>query len=177
VTFSALRAIRFMSTTKRRLGFAAGIAAVLLLSYAVLRFGYSAGQLWRNPLANATFTPLTDWPGIEQAAEISRDGRWVSFLADHDGHMDAWLTQIGSGSYRNLTRGGLSDLVNPSVRTLGFSADGSLATVWTRSADGSRPEDVKLMAAPVAGGELRDFLPGVAEVAWRPTADPTRSPP
>ena len=162
----AVRATRLMSTAKRRLGFAAGIAAALLLTYAVLRFGSSAPPTWRNPLANATFTPLTDWPGIEQAAEISRDGQWVSFLADHDGRMDAWLTRVGSGSYRNLTRGGLSQLVNPSVRTLGFSADGSLATVWTRSADGSRPEDVKLMAAPVAGGELRDFLPGVAEVAW-----------
>ena len=122
--------------------------------------------MWRNPLANATFTRLTDWPGIEQAAEISRDGRWASFLADHDGHMDAWLTQIGSGSYRNLTRGDRIELVNPSIRTLGFSADGSLVTVWTRSSDGSHSEDIKLMAAPTAGGELRDFLRGVAEVAW-----------
>ena len=70
-------------------------------------------EIWRNPLANATFTRLTDWPGIEQAAEISRDGRWVSFLADHDGHTDVWLTEIGSGSYRNLTRGDRIELVNP----------------------------------------------------------------
>ena len=150
---------------KRPSALAAAIVAVLLLVYAVLRFGYPAEDMWRNPLAHATFTRLTDWPGIEQAAEISPDGRWVSFLADHDGHMDAWLTQIGSGSYRNLTRGNL-ELVNPSIRTLGFSADGSLVTVWTRSSDGSHPEDIKLMAAPTAGGELRDFLRGVAEVAW-----------
>jgi len=159
-------AVRIMGTTKRLLGLAASIAAVLLLTYAVLRFSYPPEKLQRNPFANATFTRLTDWPGIEQAAEISRDGRWVSFLADHDGHMDAWLTHIGSGSYRNLTRGGLSNLVNPSIRTLGFSADGSLVTIWTRSNDGSRPEDIKLMAAAIAGGELHDFLPGVAEVAW-----------
>lgn len=154
-----------MRLMKRPSALAAAIVAVLLLVYAVLRFGYPAEDMWRNPLAHATFTRLTDWPGIEQAAEISPDGRWVSFLADHDGHMDAWLTQIGSGSYRNLTRGNL-ELVNPSIRTLGFSADGSLVTVWTRSSDGSHPEDIKLMAAPTAGGELRDFLRGVAEVAW-----------
>ena len=100
-----------------------------------------AVQPWRNPLANATFTRLTDWPGIEQAAEISRDGRWVSFLADHDGHMDAWLTRIGSGSYRNLTQWRSQvELVNPSIRTLGFSADGSIVTVWTRSSDGSHAQ-------------------------------------
>jgi Tol biopolymer transport system component len=160
-----LRPAHFTGKVTRRLALAAAIAAVLLLLYAVLRLGYP-GRPWRNPLANASFTRLTDWTGVEQAAEISRDGRWVAFLADHDGHMDAWLTRIGSGKYRNLTGGGRSGLVNPSIRSLGFSADGSLVTVWTRSADGSRPEDIKLMAALTAGGELRDFLPGVAEVAW-----------
>jgi Tol biopolymer transport system component len=161
-----MRATGFTRMIKRPFGLAASITAVLLLVYAALRFGYPGGETWRNPLANATFTRLTDWPGIEQAAEISRDGRWVSFLADHDGHMDAWLTQIGSGSYRNLTRGERIELVNPSIRTLGFSADGSLVTVWTRSSDGSHSEDIKLMATPTAGGELRDFLGGIAEVAW-----------
>lgn len=152
--------------TKRPLGLAAIIAAALLLVFVVLRLGYPKRAEWRDPFVNATFTRLTDWPGIEQAAEISRDGRWVSFLADHDGHMDAWLTQIGSGVYRNLTRGDRIELVNPSIRTLGFSADNSLVTVWTRSSDGSHAEDVKLMAVPTPGGELRDFLDGVAEVAW-----------
>ena len=151
-----------------RWGIAAVIVAVLVLVYAGVRFAYRAGEAWRNPLASATVTRLTDWPGIEQAAAISGDGRWVAFLADRDGHMDAWLTQLGSGTYRNLTRGSLSELVNPSIRTLGFSPDGSLVTVWTRGADGSRPEDVRLMSAPLAGGEARDFLPGVAEVAWSP---------
>jgi Tol biopolymer transport system component len=160
------RATGFMRMIKRPWGLAASIAALLLLAYAAFRLGYPAGETWRNPLANATVTRLTDWPGIERAAEISRDGRWASFLADHDGHMDAWLTQIGSGSYRNLTRGDRIELVNPSIRTLGFSADGSLVTVWTRSSDGSHSEDIKLMATPTAGGELRDFLRGVAESAW-----------
>ena len=158
------RASGFMRMIQRP--WPAAIAAVLLLLWAALRFGHPAGESWRNPLASATVTRLTDWPGIEQAAEISRDGRWASFLADRDGHMDAWLTRIGSGSYRNLTRGEHSELVNPSIRTLGFSADGSLVTVWTRSSDGSHSEDIKLMAAPAAGGELRDFLRGVAEAAW-----------
>jgi Tol biopolymer transport system component len=141
-------------------------AAVLVTAYAVDRFTRQATPISPNPLANATFTRLTDWPGVEQAAEISRDGRWVSFLADHDGHMDGWLTQIGTGRYRNLTHGSRPELVNASIRTLGFSADGSLITVWTRKADGSRPEDINLMVAPIGGGELRDFLPGVAEVSW-----------
>ena len=160
------QASRFMRLIKRPSAWAATIVALLLLIYAVLRFGHPAETAWRNPLVNATFTRLTDWPGIEQAAEISPNGRWVSFLADHDGQMDVWLTQIGSGSYRNVTHGNRIELVNPLIRILDFSGDGSLVTVWTRSSDGSHPEDINLMAAPIAGGELRDFLSGVAEVAW-----------
>jgi Tol biopolymer transport system component len=162
----ANRPMRRSGRSERPLVLTVAIAAVLLLVYAVFRFGNPAGEMWRNPIANAAFTRLTDWPGIEQAAEISRDGRWASFLADHDGQMDVWLTQIGSGSYRNLTRSNRIELVNPSIRSLGFSADGSFVTIWTRSSDGSHSEDIKLMAAPTAGGEPHDFLGGVAEVAW-----------
>jgi Tol biopolymer transport system component len=153
-------------THRRWLPVAAAAVVVLALAYAAFRLIAPGEQPWHNPLANARFTRLTDWPGVEQAAEISRDGRWAAFLADRDGHTDAWLTQIGSGEYRNLTGGGYSGLVNPFLRVLGFSADGSFVTLWIRSADGSRPEDIKLMSAPVAGGALRDFLPGVGEVAW-----------
>jgi len=142
------------------------IATLLVLAGAALWWANSAGLFWRNPLNNARFTRLTDWPGIEQAAEISRDGRWVSFLADHDGRMDAWLTQIGSGTYRNLTRGINREFVNASIRTSAFSGDGSLITIWMRVADGSRREDIQLMAAPLSGGALQDFVPGAAEVAW-----------
>jgi Tol biopolymer transport system component len=157
------------STPRRQLPWVAAVAAVLLLLvYAGLRLRHPPREPWHNPLANATFTPLTDWPGIEQGAEISRDGRWVAFLSDHEGRMDAWLTQIGSGNYRNLTRDTHTDLelTNPLIRDLTFSADGSLVTLWTRRADGSRPEDVKLMAAPLTGGELREYFPGAAELSW-----------
>lgn len=153
-------------TNRRWLSVAAAAVVVLALGYAAFRFIAPAEPPWRNPLANAHFIRLTDWPGVEQAAEISRDGRWAAFLADRGGHTDAWLTQIGSGEYRNLTGGAFSGLVNPFLRVLGFSADGSFVTLWIRSADGSRPEDIKLMSAPVAGGELRDFLSGVGEAAW-----------
>ena len=35
-----------------------------------------------NPLANATFSRVTDWEGTEEQAEISPDGRFVAFVAD-----------------------------------------------------------------------------------------------
>jgi serine/threonine protein kinase/Tol biopolymer transport system component len=122
----------------------------------------------RDPLAEAKVTRLTDFAGTEQAAAISRDGRFVAFLADRDGRMDAWLTEIGSNRYRNLTEGQIHDMTNASVRTVSFSPDGALVTLWTRNADGSRPEDIKIVGAPTAGGPLQVYLPEVAEYDWSP---------
>jgi len=75
---------------------------------------------WRNPIADARFQTITDVDAVAQAATVSRDGHFVAFLSDRDGQMDVWLTQVGSGQFHNLTRGGAPELVNPSVRTLGF---------------------------------------------------------
>ena len=91
---------------------------------------------WRNPLANARFQTVTDFDGVEQAAAVSRDGHFVAFLSDRDGQMDVWVTQVGSGEFHNLTHGSAPELVNPSIRTLGFSPDGSLVTFWVRKQDG-----------------------------------------
>ena len=63
----------------------------------------------------------------------------MAFIADHDGKNDVWISEVGSARYLNLTHGGVSDLVNnPEIRTLGFSADGSMVTVWARRSDSSR---------------------------------------
>jgi Tol biopolymer transport system component len=80
--------------------------------------------------------------------------------------MDAWLTKTGSNRFRNLTEGHFPQLANPSIRPLEFSPDGSLVSIWTRNADGTRPQDFKLMAAPTAGGPLVLYMPEAAEFNW-----------
>lgn len=121
---------------------------------------------WTNPLTNAQFRPLTDFEGTESSATISRDGRLVAFLADRDGQMDVWVTQVGSGTFRNLTNGSVRELVNPAIRTLGFSPDAGLVSIWSRHPDGSKPEDINLLAAPSSGGALRPYLAQAAEYDW-----------
>jgi Tol biopolymer transport system component len=121
---------------------------------------------WRDPLANARFQMVADFDGMEQAAAVSRDGHFVAFLSDRDGQMDVWVTQVGSGEFHNLTHGKVRDLVNPSIRTLGFSPDGSLVTFWTRKPDSSGGEDIGISAVPTLGGEPRPYLEGVAEFDW-----------
>ena len=121
---------------------------------------------WRNPIADAQFQTLTDFDGLEQAAAVSRDGHFVAFLSDRDGQMDVWVTQVGSGQFHNLTRGSAPELVNPSVRTLGFSPDGSYVTFWVRKHEGSRGGDISVWAVPTLGGQPKPYLEGVAEFDW-----------
>ena len=61
-----------------------------------------------------------------------------------DGRMDVWVTQVGTGQFYNLTRDAARELANPSVRTLGFSPDGTLVTFWARSAAGASPSDINI---------------------------------
>jgi len=141
---------------------AAGAALAIGISLWFQRTEY----FWRSPIADARFQTVTDFDGAEQAAAVSRDGHFVAFLTDRDGQMDVWVTQVGSGQSHNLTRGSAPELVNPSVRTLGFSPDGSFVTFWVRKKDGSSSGDISIWAVPTLGGQPRPYLEGVAEFDW-----------
>jgi Tol biopolymer transport system component len=147
----------------------------LLLAAAAAALAIAAGfwlqrteYFWRNPLADSRFQTVTDFDGVKEAAAVSRDGHFVAFLSDRDGQMDVWVTQVGSGQFHNLTRGTVQELVNPSVRTLGFSPDGSVVTFWLRKQGGSSADDISIWAVPTLGGEPRPYLEGVAEFDWSP---------
>jgi Tol biopolymer transport system component len=125
-------------------------------------------HFWRNPIADARFQMITDLDGLDQAAAISRDGHFVAFLSDREGQIDVWVTQVGSGVSHNLTRGTSPGLINPSIRTLAFSPDGSFVTFWLRRQDGSPSGNIGVWAVPTLGGEPRPYLEGVAEFDWSP---------
>ena len=160
------------STTSRRrkppklawwLTVAAGLA---ITAGAVFWFLRSSEFFWRSPLAQAQFQRLTDFNGTEEAAAVSRDGRFVAFLSDRDGRMDVWVTQVGTGQFYNLTHGLIQELINPSIRTLGFSPDGALVAFWTRVPTASGDGEIGMWAVPTLGGQPRPYLEGVAEFDW-----------
>ena len=140
--------------------------ALLLLAGTLAWLVIDTKSAWRNPLANAKFSRLSDFDGTEQSAAISPNGKFVAFLSNRGGQSDAWVGAIGSGVYRNLTHGELPELSNPSIRTLGFSADSSLVSIWSRRGDGTQPRDVSIYAAPTAGGPLSPYLQDAAEFDW-----------
>ena len=131
--------------------------------------GWKAGRIGavsQNPLANARFTRLTDFPGSELDAAISPDGKFVAFLADRDGPFDVWMGQVGTGRFENLTRGKEGELLEL-TRSVGFSGDGT--EIWLRgmlpTARAGAPTPIRLM--PLMGGTPRFFLKAVA-VSWSP---------
>ena len=153
------------SLTRWKLVLAVAAAVALLAIGAVLWFQRTE-YFWRNPLTDARIQTVTDFDGVEEAAAVSRDGHFVAFLSDRDGPTDVWVTQVGSGEFHNLTRGSGLEFVNPSVRTLGFSPDGSLVTFWVRKRDNSSSADISVWAVPTLGGQLRPYFEGVAEFDW-----------
>ncbi len=153
------------SRTRWTLVLALAVTGVALAIGASLWFRETE-YFWRNPIADARFQTVTDFEGVEQAAAVSRDGHFVAFLSDRDGPMDVWVTQVGSGQFHNLTRGGAGELVNPSIRTLGFSPDGSFVTFWVRRQNATGSDDISIWAIPTLGGQPRPYLEGVAEFDW-----------
>jgi len=141
-------------------------AAATVLVIAAYLWLQRTEYFWRNPIANARFQAVTDFDGVSQAAAVSRDGHFVAFLSDRDGQMDVWVTQVGSGQFHNLTHGSASDLANSSIRTLGFSPDGSLVTFWARKQDKSNGNEISVWGVPTLGGEPSPYLEGVAEFDW-----------
>ncbi len=147
---------------------AAGVGLLVAAGAATCQLRRSE-YFWRNPLEGATVTRVTDFDGAEHHAAISRDGKFVAFLSDREGTWDAWATQLGTGEVHNLTKGRVLELRNPATRTVGFSPDGSLVTLWSRVPDSGQGGLVDAgWAVPTMGGPLRPYLKGISELDWSP---------
>jgi Tol biopolymer transport system component len=121
---------------------------------------------WRNPLANARYQRLTDFEGAEHSAAISRDGRLVAFLSSRDGPVSVFVTGIGTGTFRNLTRSLVPEqLVNREIRTVEFSPDGARVYFWVGASD-TNERPISTWMVPTLGGEPSLALQDVAEIGW-----------
>ena len=144
---------------------AAGIAlAAAITIWQVQR----PAEVWDNPLANAHIERVTDFQGTETDAAISPDGKFIVFLSDRDGTFDAWVNQVGSGAFVNLTKGRFSELAHEEVRTVGFSADGSHVWLRVSQKDSTGKDTHGLWLMPAVGGVPRPFLERAVHAAWSP---------
>jgi len=152
------------------------VAALAVAAAAVAAlFMFRPGAAPDNPLANATFTRLTDWPGDEVSPALSPDGKFAVFLSDRGETQEVWLTQVGTDRFQKLA-GTKIPALSAANRYLGFTGDGS--EIWL---GGPPSAGQRFRLIPLIGGVERPFLgekTGVAD--WSPdgkrmvysTADP-----
>jgi serine/threonine protein kinase len=157
------------SKSKKRRRILALVSVILILITSVLSWRlWEADYFWRNPLAGARTERLTDFQGDELDAAVSPDGRLMAFLSNRDGQFDAWLSQIGSGEFVNLTKGRFTLVAQvirgATPRKVGFSGDGSRA--WILEGQGAGP--YATWQASITGGVPYPFLAGAMELAWSP---------
>jgi len=145
----------------------AGVAAFIVLAVTggVWQL-WQQDYFWRNPLAGAAVERLTDFAGDEADAAISPDGKFMIFLSDQDGPFDAWISQIGSGDFANITKGRFQLMNNPRTRSVGFSGDG--AQVWFMQQVTARPLRWTSWISPLLGGAPRLFVEGGLGPIWSP---------
>jgi Tol biopolymer transport system component len=153
---------------RRWMAVAAVVAVIIALAAALTVWRVQRpDEVWENPLANAHIERVTDFPGTETDAAISPDGKFIVFLSDRDGTFDAWVNQVGSGTFVNLTKGRFPELVGE-ARIVGFSADAS--NVWLRvsQTDATGKDTHDLWLTPTLSGAPRPFLERAVHAAWSP---------
>ncbi|MEO8218518.1 MAG: protein kinase, partial [Acidobacteriota bacterium] len=151
---------------RRGLWIVAAIAATVLLAGGVMAWRLRrADYFWKNPLAGAHFTRLTDWESSELDAAISADGKFVAFVSDREGGFDVWVGQVGGGEFLNLTKGRFPVVGHEFIRSEGFSGDG--AQVWLRIGVKSAKEH-NVWLVPTMGGVPHPFLQNAVEAVWSP---------
>ena len=148
-----------------------GMLLVVVIAVALVAVGgiwllWQRDYFWRNPLTGATVHRLTDFAGEETDAAISTDGKFLTFLSDRDGRFDAWISQIDTGEFTNVTNGRFLMMNNPNARMVGFAGDG--AQVWFEQQVSARPLVWTSWIRPLLGGTPRRFIEGGLEPTWSP---------
>lgn len=154
----------------RRVELAAGVGVIVLLALLISTWlRQRSDSVWVNPLADAAFTRFTDWDSTERDAAISPDGKFVAFLSDRDGIFDAWVSQIGSGSFVNLTKGRYPVLMHEAIPMIGFSGDGAHVWIIIRILD-SKGTQIRggLWLVPAMGGTPRPLFSSSGGAYWSP---------
>jgi eukaryotic-like serine/threonine-protein kinase len=108
-------------------------------------------------LANASFTPFTNFEGSELDAAISPDGKFVVFLSDRDGPFHGWLKQVSTGALVPLTPGAV-DQKNPGPVRVYAGQQTAFASLLAVRPDGS-PVPLPLIRVQSGGGGRARFLP------------------
>lgn len=104
------------------------------------------GDLWERA-PDGQLRQLTDDAAVEQDAAFSRDGRWLAFVSDRGGSVQAWVRDRETGADRVVTR------LPRGLRYPAFDATGT--TLFVQQAGPRGTQDFTLHAVDLASGAVR----------------------
>lgn len=78
------------------------------------------GDLWTQDISQHTASRLTSIPSQEIDASISKDGKWVAYLADYDGTQEVYVMPTTGGIAKRVT------FENSRVRLQGWTEEGQV---------------------------------------------------
>jgi len=126
---------------KRWLGLAAVVSIGALLALAVLQFVRGS-----NPPPSevtqpvASFSRITQQPGVEYEPSLSPDGRHVAYVSDAEGEDDIYLLRVGGRNPVNLTKGSgatnRAPTFSPDGEQIAFSSDRDGGGIFVMGATG-----------------------------------------
>lgn len=122
----------------------------------------SAGQLYRFDLASGTARALAPAKRGVVAPKFSPDGRWVSFVYQHD----LWLVPVAGGEEKRLTTGG-SELVLHGDLDWVYPEELNVRTGYQWSPDSQRIAFLELDQQQVPTYPISDLVPHVAQVDFQ----------
>lgn len=125
----------------------------------------SDDNLYWFDLARQTGKPLLEERSGEGAsisnARISPDGRWVSFVRDHD----VWAVEVASGKETQLTFGGSEELLHGELDWV-YPEELDIREAYWWSPDSSRIAFLEMDERPVTKYPLVDLLSYTGQTEW-----------
>ncbi len=117
--------------------------------------------LYWYDLKSKTAKPLISSDSALGDPKVSPDGRWVSFVRDHD----LWLVETATGQQRRLTQGGREELRNGELDWV-YPEELGIRTAYWWSPDASRIAFLQMDERPVTRYPLVDLLSYTGETEW-----------
>lgn len=160
-----------LSASRRRDTQATGLGRVTPQQYQwapsskALLFISEDNLIWYDPETQSAKRLLADRPAGETSevkdARISPDGKWVSFVRNHD----IWLVELASGRELQLTRGGSEELRHGELDWV-YPEELSIREAYWWSPDSKQIAFLEMDERPVTRYPLVNFLSMVGEIDW-----------
>lgn len=119
------------------------------------------GDLWSVSVTGGTARRLTTHVGEESQASISPDGRWIGFVGQYDGAMEAYVMPLAGGSPHRVSFEGGRVLVQgwSPQSELVYASERNVGPAWQRVLRVVNPDTLARRELPLTDANEAAFTP------------------